>query len=92
MPMRSGDTGALILGLLIYLAFNISGTIYYTKLKKENPPQVSAELMNWNLASVILGWISLAPLNLSSTISYALYSNKPCTDVQVNPNTRQATK
>jgi hypothetical protein len=65
----SATTGVIV--FLFYLAFNITGTIYYTKLAKAARPSVSKSLLDWNLASVILGWLLLPPLNLSAPITYA---------------------
>lgn len=75
MAVNSADVAGIVLGVLIYLTVNITGTIYYTKLDQKQPPTVSDSLMSWNLASVILGWLLLPPLNLSSSICYGMYAD-----------------
>lgn len=64
---------ASVFVVLVYLALNVTGTVYYTKLKAlpTLPPTVTKGLMDWNLASVILGWLLFPLLNLSSPITYA---------------------
>ena len=61
-----------VLFVLGYLALNISGTVFYTKLQNKRPASVTQSLMDWNLASVILGWLMFPLLNLSSSITYAV--------------------
>lgn len=62
--------------LLIYLAFNITGTVYYAlpSLLPSLGQKVPAAEKHWDLASVIIGWVvpPLAPVNLSSPLSYAV--------------------
>lgn len=72
-PLSGVDIAALVLGIAAYLTLNIVGTVYYTKLNKNQPLGVSDSLMDWNLCSVILGWLLIPPLNLSSAITYGVY-------------------
>lgn len=60
-----------VLFLVAYLAINITGTVYYVKLTNMKPSPVSKGLMDWNLASVILGYLLFPLLNLSSPITFA---------------------
>lgn len=60
-----------VLFVLGYLALNITGTVYYVKLTKLSPSPISKGLMDWNLASVILGYLLFPLLNLSSPITFA---------------------
>lgn len=64
--------GFIIVPLLIWLALNIVGTVYYAKLKNR---QVEPGLEGFALATVILGWLGLPILNITSPIVYA--STKP---------------
>lgn len=73
MGMSGTYIAAVVLGIACYLTLNIVGTVYYTKLNKNQPLGVSDSLMDWNLCSVILGWLMLPPLNLSSPITYGMY-------------------
>lgn len=57
--------------VLAYLAINITGTVYYVKLNNIKPAPVSKSLMDWNLASVVLGYLLFPLLNLSSPITFA---------------------
>jgi hypothetical protein len=72
-PLSGTDIAAIVLGIAAYLTINIVGTVYYTKLNKNQPLEVSDSLMDWNLCSVILGWLLIPPLNLSSSITYGMY-------------------
>jgi hypothetical protein len=61
---------AFILAVLVYLALNIVGTIYYTKLNRETSKEKS--IAAGGLATVILGWIMFPLLNLYSPIAYSI--------------------
>lgn len=69
------DTVTMVVGIVLvlaYLALNISGTVYYNKLQRNRPASVTQSLMDWNLASVVLGWLLFPLVNLSSPITYAV--------------------
>jgi hypothetical protein len=63
----------------VYLILNIVGTVYYVKINKRPEMMVtgggtlSPEEKGWDLASVILGWIFMPILTISSPISYAVH-------------------
>ena len=61
---------AFILAILVYLALNITGTIYYTKLNRDTSKEKS--IAAGGLATVILGWIMFPLLNLYSPIAYSI--------------------
>lgn len=68
-----------ILGIVIYLTFNIIGTVYYAKLQKSDCFTSSEKA--GALASVFLGWLLAPIVNITSPIMYA--SNPGCKMVQV---------
>lgn len=74
MALTQNQITGVVFGILAYLALNVTGTVYYTKLKDNQPAAVSDSLMSWNLASVILGWLGLPLLNLSSSITYGVHA------------------
>lgn len=49
--------------IVLYLAFNIFGTVMYTKLKKDSNKSAG-------LVTVILGWLFLPVLNITSPLLY----------------------
>lgn len=55
-------TVTIMVMVVVYLTLNILGTVYYARLTKRTPAL---------LASVILGWLGLAPLNLASVIVHS---------------------
>jgi hypothetical protein len=63
-----------ILGIVIYLTFNIIGTVYYAKLQKSDCFTSSEK--GGALASVFLGWLLAPIVNITSPIMYA--SNPGC--------------
>ena len=75
-PLTDADIAGIAIGVAVYLTLNITGTVYYTKLVETQPVAVSDSLMGWNLASVILGWLGLPLLNLSSSITYGAYADE----------------
>ena len=75
-PLNDSQIAGLVVGIAVYLTLNITGTVYYTKLEETQPVEVSDSLMGWNLASVILGWLGLPLLNLSSSITYGVYADE----------------
>jgi hypothetical protein len=75
-PLTDSQIAGLVVGIAVYLTLNITGTVYYTKLEETQPVEVSDSLMGWNLASVILGWLGLPLLNLSSSITYGVYADE----------------
>lgn len=75
-PLTDSQIAGIVVGIAVYLTLNITGTVYYTKLEETQPVEVSDSLMGWNLASVILGWLGMPLLNLSSSITYGVYADE----------------
>lgn len=70
--LTDAQIAGVAIALVIVLTLNIVGTVYYVKIVKEKVPVPEGE-RGWDLASVILGWVMMPLLNISSPISYAIH-------------------
>lgn len=68
------DTGIIVAVVFVYLTCNILGTVYYPKVNRL--PDISYNENAWSLSSVLLGWLVLPPLNLTSPILYAIHKTR----------------
>lgn len=67
--MESSTLVWMVVALLIYLGLNVLGTVYYLKLKNDANKPVG-------LVTVILGWLLMPLLNITSPILYAQESEQ----------------
>jgi hypothetical protein len=71
---------AIVVAVTYYLVCNIVGTVFYAtpSLLPSVQKKVPTAEHNWDLASVIIGWVipPLAIVNISSPLSYAVHKNR----------------
>lgn len=70
-PLSSTSIALFVGAATVYVALNVLGTVYYTKVNRLT--NISFNENAWDLSSVLLGWLIFPLFNLSSPISYAVH-------------------
>ena len=74
--LTDAQIAGISVAVAVYLTLNITGTVYYQKISETQPVELTESYMGWLLASVILGWLGIPVLNLSSSCTYAVYKDE----------------